>query len=49
MGDLGPRRLQTEEITSISERRLTSARALGVLAGSEREAIRAELRLMIDL
>jgi mRNA interferase MazF len=40
---------KTEEITSISERRLTSVRALGVLAGSERDAIRAELRLMIDL
>jgi mRNA interferase MazF len=39
---------RTDAIRAISEQRFTSGRPLGVLSPGEREAIRVQLRLMID-
>jgi predicted nuclease of predicted toxin-antitoxin system len=40
---------RTDDIRGISEQRLTSHRPLGALSHDEREAVRAQLRLMIDI
>jgi len=40
---------RTEDIRAISEQRFTSRRPLGVLSQAEREAVQAQLRLMIDI
>ncbi len=40
---------RTDDIRAISEQRFTSRRPLGVLSPGEREAVRAQLRLMIDI
>lgn len=40
---------RTDDLRAISERRLVGGRPLGVLSPAEREAVRAQLRLMIDI
>ena len=40
---------RTDDIRAISEQRFAASRPLGVLAPDEREAIREQLRLMIDI
>jgi mRNA interferase MazF len=40
---------RTEDVRAISEQRFVTRCPLGVLAPAEREAIRAQLRLMIDI
>jgi mRNA interferase MazF len=39
---------RTDDIRAISERRFTSRRPMGVLSSQEREAVKSQLRLMID-
>ncbi len=40
---------RTEDVRAISEQRFTARRPLGVLSPGERDAIRAQLLLMIDI
>jgi mRNA interferase MazF len=40
---------RTDDIRALSEQRFVARRPLGVLAPAEREAVRAQLRLMIDI
>jgi mRNA interferase MazF len=40
---------RTEDVRAISERRFVAGRPVGVLSPAEREAVRAQLRLMIDI
>jgi mRNA interferase MazF len=40
---------RTEDIRAISEQRFISGRPLGVLSPAERDAVRAQLLLMIDI
>jgi mRNA interferase MazF len=39
---------RTEDVRAISEQRLSRSGPLGVVAADERDAIRGQLRLMID-
>lgn len=39
---------RTDDIRAISERRFTSRRPMGVLSADERDAVKSQLRLMID-
>ena len=41
--------LRTDDGRAISEQRFTSRRPLGVVSHEEREAVRVQLRLMIDI
>ena len=40
---------RTDDVRAISEQRFTSRRPLGVVSHEEREAVRVQLRLMIDI
>ena len=40
---------RTDDVRAISEQRFVSGCPLGILSESEREAVRAQLRLMIDI
>jgi mRNA interferase MazF len=39
---------RTDDVRAISERRFVAGRPLGVLSPPERDAVRSQLRLMID-
>ena len=40
---------RTDDVRAMSEQRFAASRPLGVLSEAEREAVRTQLRLMIDL
>ena len=40
---------RTDDVRAISEQRFVGGRPLGILSESERDAVRAQLRLMIDI